>query len=220
MSRRTFDPRLYLVTDPRLPEDELLGRVAAAAGAGVTLVQLRHKGVGREATAALGRRLRAVLDPPGIPLIVNDDVEAARLCGAAGVHLGQSDMPASEARQRLGAEAIIGLSLERLGDVITADPAVVDYVAASPVFATATKSDIAAPLGLAGVHAIRDALALPLVGIGGIDAGNAAAVIAAGAQGVAVVSAILASADPAAAARSLRGAVDAALARQGLDAHA
>lgn len=206
--RRTLDPRLYLVTDERLAEAELLARVAAAAGAGVTLVQLRAKAAGTRRRIALARRLIELLAPHGIPLIVNDDVEAALAAGAAGVHLGQSDEAAAAARARLGAEAVIGLSLEAVGQVAAVDLAVVDYVAASPVFATATKADIAPPLGLAGVRAIRARTRAPLVGIGGIDAANAAAVLAAGADGVAVVSAILGAADSAVAARHLRAAID------------
>jgi thiamine-phosphate pyrophosphorylase len=212
--RSRFDPRVYLVTDPRLPEPQLLARVQAAVRSGVTLVQLRNKGGDTASTAGLGTVLRDLLDPEGVPLIVNDDVEAARRCGAAGVHLGQSDMPAAEARRALGEEAVIGLSLERPDHIGTVNPAVVDYVAASPVFATTTKHDIAPPLGTEGVKAIRAALALPLVGIGGITIENAAAVIGAGADGVAVVSAILGAADPACAASTLRASVDDALRRR------
>jgi thiamine-phosphate pyrophosphorylase len=207
MSRRGFDPRLYLVTDPRHPEPLLLARVAAAVAAGVTLVQLRDKATDTTARIAFARRLAPILATYCVPLIVNDDVEAAVAAGAAGVHLGQGDMPPTAARARLGEDAIIGLSIEQVNEIDAVDPEIVDYVAASPVFATATKPDIAPPLGLEGVAAIRARTRLPLVGIGGIDAGNAAAVIAAGADGIAVVSAILDAADPAAAAAKLRAAI-------------
>ena len=212
--RRPFDPRLYLVTDARLPDAELLARVAAAATAGVTLVQLRDKAADTARRTDLARRLIAILAPHGIPLIVNDDVQAALASGAAGVHLGQSDMAAAAARHRLGPAAIIGLSLERLDDVAAVDPALIDYVAASPVFSTATKPDIAPPLGLAGVSRPACPDNPPLVGIGGIDVSNAAAVIHAGADGIAVVSAILGAEDSAAATRALLGAVDGALRRR------
>jgi thiamine-phosphate pyrophosphorylase len=205
--RHAFDPRLYLVTDSRLPEDALLQRVEAAAAAGITLVQLRDKAADTARLIGLAGRLTAILAPRRIPLIVNDDVEAALACGAAGVHLGQGDATPAEARARLGRRAILGLSLERVDQIDAADPAIVDYVAASPVFSTATKADIAPPLGLAGVAAIRTRTALPLVGIGGIDAENAGAVIAAGADGIAVVSAILGAADAAAATAALLAAV-------------
>lgn len=207
MSRRPFDPRLYLVTDPRHPELLLLAKVLAAAVGGVTLVQWRDKAAGTAARIATARRLAPLLAAYGVPLIVNDDVEAALASGAAGVHLGQGDMPPAEARARLGEAAIIGLSIEHVDEIDAVDPAVVDYVAASPVFATATKADIAPPLGLKGVAAIRARTRLPLVGIGGIHAGNAAAVIAAGADGVAVVSAILDADDAPAAAARLRAAI-------------
>lgn len=207
MSRRPFDPRLYLVMDTRHPEPLLLAKVQAAVVGGVTLVQLRDKAGGSAARIAAARRLAPLLATYGVPLIVNDDVEAALASGAAGVHLGQGDMPPAEARARLGEQAIIGLSIEHVDEIDAVDPGIVDYVAASPVFATATKADIAPPLGLAGVAAIRARTLLPLVGIGGIHAGNAAAVIAAGADGVAVVSAILDAADVPAAAAGLRAAV-------------
>jgi thiamine-phosphate pyrophosphorylase len=205
--RPAFDLRLYLVTDSRLPEDTLLERVGAAAAAGITLVQLRDKTAGTAQLIGLARRLVAALAPRGIPLIVNDDIEAALASSAAGVHLGQGDALPAEARARLGRRAIIGLSLERVEQIDAVDPAIVDYVAASPVFSTTTKADIAPPLGLEGVAAIRRRTALPLVGIGGVDAANAAAVIAAGADGVAVVSAILSATDAAAATAALRAAV-------------
>ncbi len=139
----------------------------------------------------------------GIPLIINDRLDVALAVGADGVHLGQSDMPLAMARAIVGDTLLIGISAESVADAVAAEEGGADYLGVSPVFATPTKSDTAPALGLEGLRAIRRAVRIPLVGIGGLDRGNAAAVIEAGADGVAVVSAIVAAADPAQAAREL-----------------
>jgi thiamine-phosphate pyrophosphorylase len=139
-----------------------------------------------------------------VPLIVNDRIEVAVAAGAAGVHLGQTDSSPALARARLGPHAIVGVSIEEVGEIAAVDPGIVDYVAASPVFATTTKHDVKPPLGLGGLRAVRARTHLPLVGIGGIDARNAEEVVAAGADGIAVVSALMGADDPEAAARELR----------------
>ncbi|MFN3199152.1 MAG: thiamine phosphate synthase [Bradymonadia bacterium] len=210
-----FDPRLYLVTDPDLlGERDLVQVVLAAVEGGVTLVQLRDKGdVGR--MLSHGRALMSALEGTGVPLIVNDRADVAWAIGADGVHLGQSDLPPDEARRLLGTEAIIGLSLERLDDLKTVSAAV-DYVAASPVFGTPTKTDTAPPLGLEGVSAISEATALPLVAIGGLKAHNLTSVIEAGAHSIAVVSAVFggpktALSEVTESARALRARIDLAL---------
>ena len=201
--------RLYLVTDSALS----LGRplpavVAAAAAGGVTAVQLREKGMPEEALVRAARELLLLLRPLGIPLLINDSPEAARRSGADGVHLGQSDMPAAEARRLLGPRALIGLSVESPAQAAAAAELPVDYLGISPVFGTPTKTDTAPPLGLSGITAIRRLTSLPLVAIGGIGPGNAREVLAAGADGLAVVSAICSTADPQAAARVLREILD------------
>lgn len=199
-----FDPRLYLVTDPDLlGVRSLVDVVRAAVAGGATLVQLRDKAAEGRALAEAARALVAALAPTGVPLLVNDRVDVALAAGAQGVHLGQRDLAPGDARRMLGPGAIIGLSIEALGE-LDAPLDDVDYVAASPVFATATKADVAPPLGLAGVAAMHARAGRPVVGIGGIGAANAAAVMAAGAAGIAVVSAILAAPDPRAAAAELR----------------
>lgn len=203
------DLRLYLVTDPAY--NDLDSIVSAAVAGGVTCVQVRDKQAGTTDRTALVRRLRATL-PAEVAVIANDDVEAARACD--GLHVGVDDLAPSEARALLGADALIGWSINdpaQLDDEI--ELSACDYVAASPVWATPTKMDATEPFGLDGVHALVMRLdgRLPLVAIGGIDAGNAAEVVAAGADGVAVVSAICGADDPARAARILRRAVEDAL---------
>lgn len=196
--------RLQLVTDRVLcGERGILAVVEAAVHGGVSCVQLREKTLDTRAFVDCARALKTLLAPLGIPLIVNDRVDVALACGADGVHVGQRDMTPEDVR-RLLPHALIGLSVESIEQLAAAERAPVDYYGVSPVFATATKQDAAPALGLAGLRALRARTRRPLVAIGGIEAGNAAAVIEAGADGIAVVSAVCAAADPEAAARELR----------------
>ena len=209
MTRR-FDPTLYLVTDPELARGRALSDVVAAAvRGGVTLVQLRDKHACGRALLETARALTAVLEPLGVPLIVNDRVDVAKAVGV-GCHVGQSDLPAAAARAILGPDAILGVSLEEVADLRAVDPAIVDYVAYGPFAATATKADAGRPVGPDGLAAVAKQTMLPLVAIGGLDARNAAEAVRAGADGLAVVSAIMAADDPEAASRALRAAIDAA----------
>jgi len=209
-----LDLRVYLVTDPRLGRGRpLVELVAAAVAGGVTCVQLRDKEATDDELGAQAEELYDVLRPSGVPLVINDRVDVARRT-RAGLHLGVHDVSPLDARATLGPEAAIGWSLETPGQL--RDPAVAacSYVAASPVWTTGTKSDIAAPLGLDGLARLRSLTVLPLVAIGGVDRDRAAEAVMAGADGVAVVSAILAADDPQEAARGIRAAVDTALVRR------
>ncbi len=199
---------VYLVTD----EASCAGRsltdvVMAAVQGGVSCVQLREKNLSTRDFCAKATTLQTLLEPLGIPLVINDRVDVALACGAPGVHLGQSDMPVATARKLLPPHVFLGWSVETLDHVAQASQAEfagVDYLGVSPVFATPTKTDTSTPWGLQGLRQVRAATALPLVAIGGIHAGNAAQVLAAGADGLAVVSAICAAAEPALATRELR----------------
>ncbi len=203
--------RLHLVTDSALcGERGVLAVVEAAVRGGVTCVQLREKSLATRAFVERARALKAWLAPRGVPLIVNDRLDVALACDADGVHVGQSDMAPEEVR-RFMPQALIGLSLESAAQLAAAERAPVDYYGISPLFATATKHDAAPALGLDGLRDIRARTRRPLVAIGGIRADNAAAAMAAGADGLAVVSALCAAADPAEAARELRSAMQAAL---------
>ena len=202
---------LYLVTDRGLS----LGRssveiVEAAVRGGVTCVQLREKSCSTRTFIAEAEMLKDLLDASGIPLIINDRVDVALVVDAAGVHLGQSDMELTDARKLLGDSKLIGISAESVADAIQAEKDGADYIGLSPVFATPTKTDTAAPLGLEGVAAIRKAVKLPMVGIGGINLENCGAVIKSGADGIAVVSAIVSAPDPEIAAHQLREALSSA----------
>jgi thiamine-phosphate pyrophosphorylase len=209
--RREFDPTLYLVTDPDLARGRPLPEiVAAAVSGGVTLVQLRDKDADGRALLDEARALKALLDPLGVPLIVNDRVDVAVAAGAAGCHVGQGDLPAAAARALLGPDSILGVSLDAVDQIAAVDSEIVDYVAHGPFAATATKPDAGRPVGVAGLAMVRARTRLPLVAIGGIESGNAGEAVRAGADGVAVVSAIVGAADPETASRQLLRAVETA----------
>ena len=197
--------KLYLVTDRPLslgrPLEEI---VEGAVAGGVTMVQLREKDAPTGEFVALAKRLKAVLAPLGIPLIINDRVDVALAADADGVHIGQSDMPYEDARRLLGAEKIIGLSVENFEDLERANALDVDYVGISPVYGTPTKSDTAEPFGLEGLRRAVAMSAHPTVAIGGMNASTIAEVMQAGADGVAVVSAICSAPSPRKAAEELK----------------
>jgi len=197
--------RVYLVTDRSLTRGRPLASVVeTAVRGGATCVQLREKELDTNEFLEQAVMLARLLGPLGIPLVINDNVEVALACRASGLHLGQGDLSPDEARELLPPDVFIGWSVETLADVMRSASMPVDYLGVSPVFATPTKTDTKAPWGLDGLRRVRASTALPLVAIGGIHSGNAGDVLRAGADGLAVVSAICAADDPAAAARELR----------------
>jgi thiamine-phosphate pyrophosphorylase len=209
MRGQPLDLGLYLVTDRAACQGrDLLDVVAAAVAGGVSLVQLREKTTATRDFVALARALVALLRPLGVPLVVNDRVDVALAAGADGVHVGQDDMHPTDVRALLGPDRIVGLSVTGQDETRAAQGLPVDYLGAGPVFATATKPDAGAPQGLAGLAAMLALAEVPVVGIGAITAANAEAVLAAGASGLAVVSAICSASDPRAAAAALRRIVD------------
>lgn len=199
------DFSLYLVTDRGLSRGRTTCEIVREAVAGgVTCVQLREKRCGTREFISEARAVLAILRPLGVPLIINDRVDVALMVGADGVHLGQQDMAINDARVLAPPAWIIGVSAESLDDARRAERKGADYIGVSPVFATQTKHDTAHPLGLKGLRQIRDAVGVPLVAIGGIHCGNVRDVIRAGADGVAVVSAIVSADSPREAAAALR----------------
>jgi len=196
--------QLCLVTDSALANGRsLAGIVAAAVNGGVTLVQLREKTASTRAFIEQARVLKRLLAPLRVPLLINDRIDVALAAGADGAHVGQQDMPVALVRQLLGPAAIIGLSITELGQVRDRDVELADYVGVGPIFAQSTKLDATPPLGLAGLVEVRRATGKPIVAIGGVSAANADAVRSAGADGIAVVSAIMGADDPRAAAAAL-----------------
>lgn len=196
--------KLYLVTDEKL----LLGKdlyqtVEAAVRGGVSMVQLREKESSTRDFVERAIRLKEVLAPYGVPLIINDRVDVALAADADGVHVGQSDMPYEMVKRLLPEGKMIGLSVESPEQVLEANEFNVNYVAASPVFSTATKTNTVVEWGLDGLRWIKSVSKHRVVAIGGIHAGNVASIFRAGADSVAVVSAIVSAEDPEAAAREL-----------------
>ncbi len=203
--------RVYLVTDPCLPRERGVYETARQAlDAGVRTLQLRDKTATTAALIGMAARLRTLADEYGALFLINDRIDVALAVSAHGVHLGQDDFPPRLARLILGAEAVIGVSVRTGEEVTKAESAGADYLAANLVFATDTKTDIDRPLGLEGLRMLRQVASLPIVAIGGIGPENARCVIEAGADGVAVVSAIMAAPDVRAACRELIGTVSAA----------
>lgn len=204
--------RLYLVTDRSLTLGRPLEQVVArAVQGGVSAVQLREKEAATRSFVEAARQMKALLAPYGVPLLINDRVDVALAVGAAGVHIGQEDLPYPLARRLLGPQAIIGLSVETEAQVVAAEAYDVAYLGVSPIFPTPTKKDTHGSWGLTGLARVRRLSRHSLVAIGGLNVGNAAAAITAGADSIAVVSAICSAEDPREAAAELSAAVCEAL---------
>ncbi len=213
------DLRVYHVTDtPLSAERGLVETAVAAVRGGATLVQLRDPHAKAGELVRVGRALKAALDGSGVPLIINDRPDVALAVGAAGVHLGQDDLQPDAARALLGPDGIIGLSITDVSQLRDVPWGLIDHLGVGPVVSKGVKPDAAEPMGFGGLRACAMASRLPVVAIGGIDLANVAACIAAGADGVAVVAAIAGVPDPEHAARSLRMAVDQALAARRVSA--
>ena len=204
MKPESIDYSLYLVTDRGLSRGRsTLEIVKAGVTGGVTCVQLREKKCSTRKFIKEALSVKEYLKQNNIPLIVNDRVDVAQAIGADGVHLGQTDMPLTMAKDILKGSMIIGISAESVEDAIRAEKDGADYIGVSPIFATPTKTDTAMPLGLEGVEEIGKAVSLPKVAIGGLNRKNAGEVILNGADGIAVVSAIVSADDPRKAAEEL-----------------
>jgi thiamine-phosphate pyrophosphorylase len=188
---------LYLVTDRAFSNGRsTLEIVEKAVKGGVSVVQLREKDLCTRDFYKEGLQIRDFLKRSGIPLIINDRIDIALALDADGVHLGKKDMPPARARRILGPDRIIGLSVECHADINKEAEACADYLALSPVFYTDTKTDISTPWGLEGITKARAVTAMPLIAIGSMKLSNADSVIEAGADCLAVVTAIVSAADP------------------------
>lgn len=205
--RSAADPRawcVYLVTDRAQTDGRpLLDVVTAALRGGVGAVQLRERGLETRALLDLATALRSATRAAGAALLINDRIDVALACDADGVHLPGHSFTVADARTLLGPRRLIGVSTHHPEEVVAAAAAGADFAVFGPLFATPSKAPFGPPLGLDALRAARAATALPLFGIGGIDPGNAAAVRTAGADGIAVIRAVLAAADPTAAAAAL-----------------
>ena len=195
--RNAFNLSLYLVTDRELSLGRSLSEIVEkAVSGGATIVQLREKNTETRDFLMLARKLKEILRPRNIPLIINDRMDIALASGADGIHVGQSDMPVEEIRRYLGKDALIGLSVESVEDIEDANKLDIDYIGISPVYTTPTKKELTSGLGLDGVREISELSRFPSVAIGGINRENTAEIIRSGADGIAVVSAICSADNP------------------------
>ena len=205
------DYTLYLVTDSGLSRGRPVVRIVEAAlRGGVTVVQYRQKAGTTREMIEEARDIRRLCAGAGVPFIVNDRLDVALAVDADGVHVGQDDLPAAIARRLIGPGRILGVSAGSPEEARRAQAEGADYVGASPVFSTPTKPDAPPALGVQGLRRLAAAVRIPVVAIGGMNAENAAAMVGAGAAGVAVVSAIVAAEDVEAAARGIRRALETA----------
>jgi thiamine-phosphate pyrophosphorylase len=207
-AKKRIDYSLYLVTDKNLS----LGRnnleiIRAAVGGGVTIIQLREKELSGRAFYEEGLRVKEFLNSRSIPLIINDRIDIALAIDADGVHVGQEDIPVVAARRILGPDKIIGASVSTPEEAREAEAAGADYLGLSPIFVTATKPELTKQIGIDGIRPIRQAVKIPIVGIGSMNAKNAFEAVSAGLDGVAVISGIVSRNDVAAAARAIKAEV-------------
>ena len=194
---------LYAVTDRTwLGKASLEDQVELAIQGGVTFLQLREKELPVEEFIKLAVSIKNITDRAGIPFVINDELEVALACGADGVHVGQSDMPAHEVRRRIGDGRILGVSVQTVEHAVLAEREGADYLGVGAVFATSTKPD-ADTVSLTSLREICDAVTIPVVAIGGIGRDNARELSGSGISGIAVISAIFAQRDIKAAAKEL-----------------
>lgn len=200
-----MDLSLYVLTDKNLSRGRSHAEVVRAAIAGgATAIQYREKEASTREMVESARELREVCRAAGVLFIVNDRVDVAMAVDADGVHVGQDDMPADLVRALIGPDKVIGVSAGNVPDALRAQADGADYLGVGAIYATATKADAGAPTGLAVLTEIRRHVKLPIVGIGGINLANTAAVIKAGADGISVVSAVVSADDVEQAARRLQ----------------
>ncbi len=205
---KKIDWTLCLVADAEIAGDrDLINIIRQAVAGGVTLVQLRAKRLSASAFLELGLKAVSLLRKKKIPLLINDRPDIALACRAGGVHLGQDDMPVTAARLLLGKDRTIGLSVSSLKEALKAEKEGADYVGLGPIFPTLTKGTPLSPLGLRGLREIRARISIPILAIGGITKDNAPEVIKAGADGIAVVSAILSARNISKATRELKSTI-------------
>lgn len=203
---------LYVVTDEVVSGGRShLECARAVVAGGADVVQLREKVKSAGEILTIARAMRAMTAGSGTLLIVNDRLDIALAAGADGVHLGQNDLPVAAARRIAPRPFLIGASVGDVGEAVRAEGDGADYVAVSPVYPTGSKADAGPGHGLETVTAVRRAVCIPVIGIGGISVANAAEVVRAGCDGCAIISAVLAQPDMVDAARSLRGVIIRAL---------
>ena len=207
-----FPYRLYLVvSEEACVGRDLLWVTEQAIKGGVDVVQLREKHLSSTDFTNSALRLKELLNKYNVPLIINDNIEVAKACNAAGIHVGNSDTPPSKIKQLWPECGTVGYSIEYLEQLYTPEIEYSDYLGVSPVFSTLTKTDTVTEWGLEGILNIRALTSKPLVAIGSMNADNARNVIRAGADCLAVVSSICGAEDPAKAAEAIRNQIEKAI---------
>lgn len=203
-----IDWKLCLIVDTEFTSGKDIIRLTEeAVEEGITLVQLRAKTLSSKDFLHLALNLSEHLRETKTPLIINDRVDIAFSCGAAGCHLGQKDLPLPYARKILGKDKLIGISAHTVEEALLAEEGGADYLGVGPIYATSTKKSLKPPLGLEGLKALRRRIRIPILAIGGIKAENAFDVMASGADGIAVISAIWGAENPPQAAKELLAAI-------------
>ncbi len=208
----TRDWRVYVIADGEARGRSHREIAEAAILGGATAVQLRMKEKPARVIIETARAIAPLCRAAGVTFVLNDRVDVALAAGADGVHVGQEDLPATDARRLLGRGRVLGVSAATEAEAAAAWHGGADYLGVGAVYATGTKADAGPPVGLDRIRAVARAVPLPVIGIGGITVENAAAVLRAGAAGVAVITAVTLADDMVAATRRLREQVDAALA--------
>ena len=201
---KSIDWKLCLVADSEAAKGRyLLKLIEKGVDSGVTLVQLRAKGMPTRKFLQLALQTAELLKAKGFPLIINDRIDVALACGAEGIHLGQDDLPLSYVRKILGKKKCIGISVNTLKEAEEAEKGGADYLGVGPVYDTSSKRDLKAILGPSGLKVIREKVKIPILAIGGINAENVMEVMSCGADGIAVISALIGAEDISEATREL-----------------
>jgi len=194
---------LYFVTDSRLSKQGISTDAKQVIDAGCRIVQYREKEKGSREMIEEANQLAKLCKEKGVLFLINNDVDVALAVEADGVHLGQDDMPVQKAREMLGEEKVIGITVHNVEEALDAKEQEADYVSVSPIFHTDTKKDAGKPAGIQLIKEVKKRVKLPIVAIGGINQGNVQEVIEAGADSVAVISAIVCSENPKEAAKRI-----------------
>ena len=205
--RKRWNFSLYAITESSLDERKLLEKVTKAIEGGVTVLQLREKNISSKEFLRRALKVREIV-PPHVLFLINDRVDIALSCRADGVHLGQDDLPVSFARNIMGEDKIIGVSTHNLKEAKEAQSQGADYIGVGPIFATFTKPDARAPVGVEVISQIKEEIKIPVIAVGGITSQNIHQVLKAGADGVAVISAIFAQENILKATKTLREIID------------
>jgi thiamine-phosphate pyrophosphorylase len=189
------DFRLYLITDRKIVAKPLPDAVRLALEGGVKAVQLREKDLPVRELLALARELRSITREFGAKLFINDRVDVAMIVGADGVHLGGASMPVDAARKIVGKDMLIGASTHNMEEALAAQKGGADLITFGPIFDTPSKAEYASPVGAAAIRNIKNEISIPIFALGGINSGNVLQVMSAGADGIAMISAIFSAED-------------------------